>query len=374
MDRRAALKLLGSGTLGSALGLACGPKGRSFVVDRGGPRRFAPVNVSSERVIRIEVGLRPYRPSGFVVRGARFDEKLVIHNYGHGGGGITLSWGTAHLAAEEARGSHYRRCAVIGCGAVGLATARLMQRRGWQVTIYARDLPPRTTSNVAGAQWSPFSVFEPGRTTEAFDAQFQRAARLAYRYFQDLVGAGYGVRWIDNYFLEDRPVQIGSFFDDLRDLYPDTQELSPDEYPFDRPYAVHFKTMLIEPHIYLAAVLRDFRLAGGRVVVREFSDRSQLLALDEAVVFNCTGLGAHDLFDDAELGPRKGQLLVLPPQPEVDYILVADGGALYMMPRSDGVLLGGTFETGVWNLEPNQRAVERVLAGHRRLFEGLRPA
>jgi glycine/D-amino acid oxidase-like deaminating enzyme len=51
--------------------------------------------------------------------------------------------------------------AVLGCGGVGGATARLLQRRGWRVRIYARDLPPETTSNIAGAQWLP-SPFFPG--------------------------------------------------------------------------------------------------------------------------------------------------------------------------------------------------------------------
>ena len=138
---------------------------------------------------------------------------------------------------------------------------------------------------------------------------------------------------------------------------------------FERSHALRFKTMFIESHIYLDAVLRDFRLGDGRVVVRKFFERSQLLDLEEPVVFNCSGLGARELFGDSELEPRKGQLIVLLPQPEVDYILVADGGMLYMMPRTDGILLGGTFETGVWSLEPNPAEVERVLSGHQRLFE-----
>src|SRR4026208_1159997 len=66
-------------------------------------RRFAPVKVSRDRVIREVVGLRPYRPSGFVVDAERFGKKLLVHNYGHGGGGVTLSWGTASLAVDLAR-------------------------------------------------------------------------------------------------------------------------------------------------------------------------------------------------------------------------------------------------------------------------------
>ena len=69
---------------------------------------------------------------------------------------MTLSWGTAELAADLVRESgRSGPAAVLGCGAVGLATARVLQDRGFDVTIYARELPPDTTSNVAGAMWNP---------------------------------------------------------------------------------------------------------------------------------------------------------------------------------------------------------------------------
>src|SRR5882724_7864685 len=117
--------------------------------------RLARVKVSPDRVIRTIVGLRPFRPSGFLVRGEKLGDKTVIHNYGHGGAGITLSWGTSQLAVEEGAKTQARDCAVIGCGVVGLSTARLLQQRGLNPVIYAREVPPSTTSNVAGGLWDP---------------------------------------------------------------------------------------------------------------------------------------------------------------------------------------------------------------------------
>ena len=165
------------------------------------------VRVSRSRIIRSIAGLRPFRPSGFVVNAERMNDKVIIHNYGHGGGGITLSWGTSHLAMELANETAFKRCAILGCGAAGLSAARLMQTAGWDVTIYAKDLPPNTTSNVAGGQWSPTSVFEEQVATPKFLQQFERAMRHAYRYYQDLVGSEYGVRWISNYNLANDVTQ-----------------------------------------------------------------------------------------------------------------------------------------------------------------------
>jgi len=116
-----------------------------------GRRRLPPVQVAADRAIRTVVGLRPFRESGFCVRSERLGEKLVVHNYGHGGSGVTMSWGTADLAAQLAFAAPARNSAVLGAGAVGLATARLLQLRGASVTIYAAALPParRTSRSTA---------------------------------------------------------------------------------------------------------------------------------------------------------------------------------------------------------------------------------
>ena len=59
------------------------------------------------------------------------------------------------------------------------------------------------------------------------------------------------------------------------------------------------------------------------------------------------------------------------PQPEIDYITLP-GNGLYMFPRHDGILLGGTFERGNWTLEPDLEAEKRIVEGHRRFFDAMR--
>ena len=160
-----------------------------------------------------------------MVRAEKLDAKTVIHNYGHGGAGITLSWGTAQLAVDLAPARQARECAVIGCGVVGLATARLLQERGYSPVIYAREMPPLTTSNLAGGLWEPVSVFDHARVTPEFRRQFGEAARIAFRRYQSFAGDAYGVRWLPLYTLSrDRaytPPPPESPNSEVEPLYPE---------------------------------------------------------------------------------------------------------------------------------------------------------
>ena len=58
-----------------------------------------------------------------------------------------------------------RRAAVMGSGVVGLTSARELQRRGFDVTIYAATVPPDTTSNMSLAGFTPTSgLVEPAQS------------------------------------------------------------------------------------------------------------------------------------------------------------------------------------------------------------------
>ncbi|MBU14221.1 MAG: FAD-dependent oxidoreductase [Gammaproteobacteria bacterium] len=325
--------------------------------------------VSMDNVIREIVGHRPYRPSGFVVKGEQFDEKLVVHNYGHGGGGISLSWGSSALAVRETLGMTPAKVAVIGGGVMGLTSARLLQDAGWEVTIYTRDMARHTTSSVAGGEWGPYSVHDPSISTHEFKSQIQFAARIAHHAFTTLGGTDYGVHWTELYNLSDSPPEDGGEFEHL---YPFRVDLQPDEHPFPAPYVRHELTMMVEPATFLRRLIEDFQQSGGRFVIRNFANKEEILALPEPVMFNCTGLGAATLFDDTELTPAKGQLVYLPPDPDVDYLTIGGGNSnLYMFSRTDAVLLGGTFKLGDYSRNTEPEETERIVTEHQRIFSGF---
>jgi glycine/D-amino acid oxidase-like deaminating enzyme len=359
-------------------------RSRTFAVALIQQRHLAPVRVSRDRLIRTVVGLRPFRSEGFVVEAEKLRDKLLVHNYGHGGAGVTLSWGTASLAVDLARDfiktrsaransrSRHPSFAVLGCGVSGLSTARLLQQRfqdgTGNITIYAKNLPPDTTSNVAGAWWYPSSVFDPENVTAKFTEQFRLACQISHRAFQTLVGPEYGVRWAETYELIRHEASLQRELLGGAQLYPQTEIHRGAESYFGFPYTRQFTSMIIEPHTYLRALLRDFYIAGGKVVVREFKTREEVARLREKVVFNCTGLGARELFKDEKLIPVRGQLEVLLPQPEVDYCYLA--GGLYMFPRRDGIILGGTWDHDDWNLNPDPETTTTILAAHAEIMKG----
>ena len=379
MDRRSLLRLGGIGFAAMATG--CAPRGRSSAL--GPQRRIVPVAASGDRVIRTTVGLRPYRPSGFVVRPERLGDKLLIHNYGHGGSGMSLSWGTGRLAAEIALERPERRAAVIGCGVVGLTTARQLQRRGFEVTIYAADVPPNTTSNMSLAGWTPTSgLVARDRRTPEWDAAFRRAATIAYGELQLLVGRGYGISWLDGYALRGTAPRPDDGDEEGAALLPSELQLpstvlGPGEHPFPTRYAVLRPSLRIEPATYLDRLVDDVRRAGAPVVIRRFSGRDELAWLAEPVIVNCTGLGARALVGDAELVPLKGQLTLLVPQADVEYSTFgaatpSAGGFVHMQPRRDGVALGGTSVEGDWTLDPDPVARQRIVDAHIDLFNRMR--
>lgn len=371
MRRRDFVSGLGLATLGAC---ATRPAAEILQPEATAPyAHYTPVQSSLSRVTRTVVGLRPYRPTGYRLETETIGEKTVIHNYGHGGCGVTMSWGTASIAADEATATGARDIAVLGCGVQGLTAALILARRGHNVTMYAEQLPPHTTSNVAGVLWMPTGYFDYSRVSEAWLAMNRRLIRLAYYGFLPYVNRpGYGVYWADHHQLGRRIPGERNQLPGGDDIYPDLR-ISRENTLFGYAYEERFKAMIIDPDYYLDAILKDAQLAGARTERVRFASLEDVLALDERVIVNCTGLGASTLFGDDTLVPVKGQLSHLLPQPEINYSYVAptSAGTLYMFPRKTGLVLGGTHEEGNDSLLPDPEQIIRMVEGHAELAARL---
>ena len=81
---------------------------------------------------------------------------------------------------------------------------------------------------------------------------------------------------------------------------------------------------------------------------------------------NCTGLGARQICNDPRVYPVKGQLVMLPAQPQLQYLFCSPG---YLFPRQDAVVVGGSEEKHFADDKPDLSRCRLILANVRRAFE-----
>jgi len=314
-------------------------------------------------------GVRPYRNTSYRLDTDTTAGKFIVHNYGHGGAGITLSWGCAakirDIVQEHLVTSHDTDAAVLGAGVMGMTAATLLLDLGLRVTIYSDRKPEDTTSFKAGGQWAVSVVEFQGNEQE-----LSEIIKISYKTFENTIGKGFGV--------SERPNYTAKHSHNLDIVIQLAPGLIPNPLPLPRmPFEGHtkpgfeYQTLLIEPPIFLKRLEADLKARGVIFVQKRFANKSEILSsLDQNILVNCTGLGAMTLWSDAKMVPIKGQLAMLSAQPDLEYLYGQNG---YMFPRSDHLVIGGTFEVGV-NNETIDQSVCQALVDYMKGLFGKGPA
>lgn len=314
--------------------------------------RIMPIRADPDRIFRVTVCLRPFRAAGPRLDVERIGDKTVVHNYGHGGSGWSLSWGSSWVAVEKAMAAGERDAAVIGCGALGLTSAILLQRAGAKVTIYAKERPPEVRSARATGAWTPDSrIALTNAVAPDFPALWEKMCRYSFHTYESYLGmAGNPVEWIDRYSLSDEdpdrpdpnpsprePLDFASFHSRVADLTPHSHDLPPGTHPFPTRYARRNSSLTFNIAGYSRQLVNDFLVEGGKLEHTEFHSPSDLSTLAQKVIINCTGYGARALWKDESIVPVRGQIAWLIPQPEVNY------GVQYksvnILSRRDGIVV-----------------------------------
>jgi D-amino-acid oxidase len=325
----------------------------------GGIPTLMPVRAELDRIFRVTVCLRPFRAGGPRLEVERVGDKIVVHNYGHGGSGWSLSWGSSSIAVEKALATGEKDVAVIGCGALGLTSATLLQQSGAKVTIYAKERPPDVRSSRATGSWTPDSRVALTNSVSAdFPALWEKMARKSFHTYESYLGlAGNPAEWTDRYSVSDVPMGevrenraradtlgFAHYQDRIADLTPHAQELTPGTHPFPTRYATRNSSLTFNIAGYARQLMTDFLIEGGKIEKVEFHTPSELSQITQKVIINATGYGARALWNDESIVPVRGQIAWLIPQPEVNY------GVLYknvnMLARRDGIVVqdGGSSD------------------------------
>ena len=372
------------GGIGAAGLAGCARTVRTAAIPPGPPASSAlptimPIRAEVGRIFRVTVCLRPFRAAGPRLDVERVGDKTVVHNYGHGGSGWSLSWGSSSIAVEKAMAAGEKNVAVIGCGALGLTSAILLQRAGAKVTIYAKDRPPDVRSARATGTWSPDSrIALTNSVSPDFPALWEKMCRTSFHTYESYLGmAGNPVEWKDQYNLSDlspaerqanrgrsEPTGFANYRDRISDLATGEQNLGPGRHPFPTRYARRSSSLSFNIAGYSRQLVTDFLVEGGKIENVEFHSPSELNQLAQKVVINSTGYGARALWKDESIIPVRGQIAWLIPQPEVNYGLAYKN--LFILARRDGTVVQ---DMGIGDMEgyndtnesPNRAAAESAV-------------
>jgi D-amino-acid oxidase len=372
----------------AALGITgCAPRAAKVATPANVVPQLLPVRAQMDRLFRITVCSRPFRAAGPRLDVEKVGEKVVVHNYGHGGSGWSLSWGSSSIAVEKAMATGDRDIAVIGCGALGLTSAILAQRAGAKVTIYAKERPPEVRSARATGSWTPDSrVALASKVTADFPALWEKMARYSFHMYESYLGmAGNPIEWTERYMLSDgqggrrqsgeASLDFARYMDRIDDITPRSQELGPGQHPFPTPYAYKGTGLTFNVAGYSRQLVNDFLVEGGKLERREFHSPAELSEVPQKTIIHATGYGARALFKDESIVPVRGQIAWLTPQPEVNYSIIYKG--VLVLSRRDGIVVQsiGSGEMDGYNNPdetPNRKEAESAVATAAEVFSKMR--
>ena len=339
--------------------------------------QLPPLHTGADRITRITVCTRPFRAEGPRLDIERIGTKSIVHNYGHGGSGWSLSWGSSGIAVQKALATGERDIGVVGCGALGLTSGLLLQRAGARVTIYAKELPPDVRSSLATGVWSPDSrICLAQHATPSFKQLWEGMARQSFQTYQSFLGLpGDPVEFFELYVASDEEFNgrwRGPPADDPRppfadlqrelipDLIPRREDFPPGTHPFGSRYVRRNSLMMFNLSAYARLLMSDFLASGGKIQIAEFRTPAEFAPLSQKTLINATGYGARALFGDESVTPVRGQLAHAIPQTDIHYGLAYQSS--WLIPRRDGLVFQYTGESDYYGFGDDTTVPDRAEA------------
>ena len=241
---------------------------------------------------------------------------------------------------------------IIGCGVSGLSCGIRLLEAGCSAQIWARDLPPRTTSNVAAAIWYPYKAYPENLVvgwSAATYADFVQLAQLPETGVAQRAG------------MEIFPWVVEDPW--WRAAVPSFRHATASELPNGYQDGYVFEAPVIEMPVYLGYLMQRFEALGGKITVRSLASVDEAFAQYDRVI-DCAGLGARELIGDATLTPIRGQVVRVA-QVGIERFWLDDygpNGVTYIVPRANDCILGGTADEGSEDLTPDPATAAAIIA------------
>lgn len=315
-------------------------------------------------------GIRPYRKTGVRLEAELIQDKLIIHNYGYGGSGLTLSFGGSNEVLEILNNQKIssNTVAILGAGVVGLTTAYDLLERGYEVHIYSEKWNHNLTSNVAAGIWTPHLL--PSDISLEKKQLHQRMLEIAERRFLRSAGNDpefAGVSLMSYYVL------IPSNSQEIKSTNPAEEVIVHfDNGTIKNGRKIH--RVGLDGKLFMEDLYSKVKSKGAILQQKYFESIEDLLNLKEPVIVNCMSLGSRELFNDQEFTPVRGQIVYFKQQDDIDYMLFQNipesNYFFHIYPWSDRIILGGVYEHGEEELIINQKAIDRIIENAEKCLSG----
>lgn len=256
-----------------------------------------------------------------------------------------------------------KKIAIIGGGISGLATAYILSGSNkYDITVLAKEFSPNITSNRAAAFWYPYQI--------RFDKRGIAWSKKSYDFFKALandassgISMKHLIKVIRKDVVEEEPVWLEFIPEGVCTMVPEDQ-LAPG---IQKAYDVWVP--LVETQIFLPYLQHIFSTRNVVFKQQEVKSFEELSSFD--IIINCTGLGARSLCHDEAIIPIRGQIVLLETDTSMP-IYMDNETPLYIVPRKDAMIVGGTYERGVYDAVTEPETLERILSNAYNVFPQLK--
>lgn len=254
-----------------------------------------------------------------------------------------------------------RNIAIIGAGISGMSSALQLDETD-AITIYAKAFSPDITSNRAAAFWFPYHIRNDRRGISW--------CQMSYDFYKELAqDAATGIsmkrliKVLRKNVVEEEPVWM-DFMPKGSYRLMDSMDL-----PIGVAKGYDIKVPLIETQIFLPYLRQRLEHKGVRFYEKEIMHFSEI-ANSYDLVINCSGLGSRKLCGDNRLVPVRGQVALLSPKKDLP-IYLDNEKPLYIVPRNDAIIVGGTYEEGIESEETDAGTIASIVDNARGAYPEL---
>ena len=356
-------------------------------------RKITPPNIGDAYLGEKILCYRPMKHGAPNLSLAKDGDKIVAHNYGHGGSGWTLGPGSAKyvnsLLIESDLGAALSDkstpIAIIGAGLIGLFTAYDLIQRGFSnITIYAEQLAT-LASHYAGGLLAPVSM----DNDHAMQVIIDEIGIEAYRFYKGIANNENsdfkkGARKVPSYFSsrDDSGLEpyVGKVMGPAKDVMLDFGNGT------TRAMVVYDDGVFMNTALLMEELHEFMRRHHIEIIQQKIQSFDEL---SQQFIFNCSGLGSRELAKDSALVPVQGHLIMLKNQvPEnMNYMILVYFGegktemnqkvkrSFYLFPKhlpdsapQDIGVMGGTFIEGGSPDKPNLKEFDAIVRGAKEYF------